>query len=175
MKTKVIHLTIALLAGAASAREPQPENGHRPPPPVPPILAIFDADRDGVISAEEIQSASTAFAKLDKNSDGEITRDELRPPPPQRPEDGDAPEDGDRPPGPPPGRRPPPPVIAALDADKDGTISAEELKAAPEALLGLDKNGDGELSPDELFPHGPPPPPPHEGGPDDAPAEPESE
>ena len=105
MKTKVIHLTIALLAGAASAREPQPENGHRPPPPVPPILAIFDADRDGGISA--------AFAKLDKNSDGEITRDELRPPPPQRPEDGDAPEDGDRPPGPPPGRRPPPPVIAA--------------------------------------------------------------
>lgn len=158
MKTTTLNLTLALLAGTAVAQEAQEGKGHRPPPPPPPILVIFDADRDGVISKDEIDDASDALAKLDKNGDGEITREELRPPSP-----------------PPPGRRPPPPLIAALDTDKDGTLSAEELKAAPEALLELDKNGDGELSPRELFPQGPPPPPHHEGpgrGPDDA-AEPE--
>ena len=123
---------------------------------------IFDTDRDGVISAKEIESASNALAALDKNGDGQITREELRPPPPPRPEGEDGPTGG-----PPPGHRPPPPLIAALDTDKDGTLSAEELKAAPEALLALDKNGDGELSPQELFPHGPPPPPP--GSPDGEP------
>ena len=152
MKTTTLHLTLALLAGTAVAQEPKEGKGHRPPPPPPPILVIFDADRDGVISEDEIDDAADALAKLDKNGDGEITREELRPPSP-----------------PPPGHRPPP-LIAALDTDKDGMLSAEELKAAPEALLELDKNGDGELSPRELFPHGPPPPPPpHEDGPDGEP------
>jgi hypothetical protein len=148
MKTTTLHLTLALLAGVAVAQEAPRGKGHRPPPP-PPILAIFDTDKDGIISAGEIEGAAAALATLDKNNDGEITREELRPPRPQRPEDEK---------GPPPARRPPP-LIAALDADKDGTLSAEELKGAPEALLELDENGDGELSPQELFPHGPPPPP----------------
>jgi hypothetical protein len=152
MKTIPIQLTIALLAGTVAAQQPQPENGHRPPPP-PLILVIFDTDHDGVLSAREIRKASDALAALDRNGDRQLTRDELRPPPP--PEGGDGPE-----PGKPPGHRPPPPVIAALDTDKDGTLSAEELKAAPETLLELDINGDGKLSPEELHPHGPPPPPP---------------
>jgi hypothetical protein len=57
----------------------------------------------------------------------------------------------------PPGDRPAPPVIHALDADGDGTISATEMENAPESLKKLDKNEDGELSPPELRPHGPPP------------------
>ena len=48
-------------------------------------------------------------------------------------------------------------MLEKFDTDKDGTLSAEELKSAPDALLGLDKNADGELSPQELVPHGPPP------------------
>jgi hypothetical protein len=154
MKTTNIQIALALLAGAvATAREPQGPPGRRPPP-VPPVLAIFDVDRDGVLSEKEIAAAAEALGKLDRNGDGEITMDEMRPPKP----------DGEGPQGPPPGHRPPPPVIAALDTDKDGTISAEELKAAPESLLTLDENGDGALSPQELHPHGPPPP--REGGPD---------
>jgi Ca2+-binding EF-hand superfamily protein len=48
-------------------------------------------------------------------------------------------------------------LIAALDADKNGTISASELESAPESLKQLDKNADGELSPEEIRPQGPPP------------------
>lgn len=51
--------------------------------------------------------------------------------------------------GPPGGR---PPLIEALDADKDGTISSEELKNAMAALSSLDKNKDGKLSEDEYRP-----------------------
>ena len=36
--------------------------------------------------------------------------------------------------------------------DHDGEISASEIRGAPAALLTLDKNGDGELTEDELLP-----------------------
>ncbi len=52
-------------------------------------------------------------------------------------------------------RPPPPPVIRALDVDRDHTLSAEEIKNAPEELLTLDKNKDGKLTEDEFV--GPPP------------------
>ena len=53
-----------------------------------------------------------------------------------------------------PGREghPPIPVIEALDADHNGTISADELKNATTALLTLDKNKDGRLTEDEMRP-----------------------
>ena len=44
------------------------------------------------------------------------------------------------------------PVMAALDADGNGEISAEEIKAAPAALKKLDKNKDGKLTEAELRP-----------------------
>ena len=55
------------------------------------------------------------------------------------------------------GRRPPPPIIAALDLNRDGVISADEIAKAPESLKKLDKNGDGQLTRDELRPPGHPP------------------
>ena len=44
------------------------------------------------------------------------------------------------------------PIIQALDADKDGKISAEEMQNAASALATLDKNGDGFLDHDEMMP-----------------------
>jgi hypothetical protein len=55
--------------------------------------------------------------------------------------------------------RPPPcPIVVALDANHDHVISAEEMQNAPQALKSLDRNGDGQLTPDEFAP-----PPPHRG------------
>jgi len=58
-----------------------------------------------------------------------------------------------------------PPVFAALDADHDGKISEDELKNATAALKTLDKDGDGVLSPMELFHMGPPPRDENQGDP----------
>ncbi|MBN1344737.1 MAG: EF-hand domain-containing protein [Phycisphaerae bacterium] len=55
-----------------------------------------------------------------------------------------------------PGRghfRPPvPPLMVALDADKDGELSAEEIANAAAALKALDTDGDGKLSREEIRP-----------------------
>lgn len=89
MKTTIIHLSLALLAGSiATAREPKEPRGHRPPP----VIAALDADRDGIISAEEIANAANALLQLDKNGDGQLARDELHP-------EGRSPRGGGRPPG----------------------------------------------------------------------------
>jgi len=44
------------------------------------------------------------------------------------------------------------PLMTALDADKDGKLSAEEIKNAATALASLDKNKDGILEVAELAP-----------------------
>lgn len=44
-----------------------------------PVLAALDADKNGEISAEEIDNAAAALKKLDKNGDGKLTEEELRP------------------------------------------------------------------------------------------------
>jgi hypothetical protein len=74
-------------------------NGHRPPPS--PLFLALDVNHDGVIDSNEIANASAELLTLDKNGDGKLTRDELRPPRP--PQDGGTESGDDRPPGPPPG------------------------------------------------------------------------
>lgn len=41
-------------------------------------------------------------------------------------------------------------IMAALDADKDGALSANEIANATAALKKLDKNGDGKVGRDEI-------------------------
>lgn len=53
------------------------------------------------------------------------------------------------------------PIIRAIDADKNGVVSAAELAGASAAILSLDTNGDGTVSSSELHParpRGTPPP-----------------
>ncbi len=44
------------------------------------------------------------------------------------------------------------PAIAAINKDGDDKLSPSEIEAAPKTLLSLDKNGDGELTADEMRP-----------------------
>lgn len=51
-------------------------------------------------------------------------------------------------------RGPPSPLFDALDANRDGELSAEEIENAPAALRKLDKNKDGKVVMRELMPQG---------------------
>lgn len=93
----------------------QPGEGQRPP--VPPLMAALDTNHNGVIDATEIDNAPAALRKLDKNGDGQLTLDELRPPRPQGGRGGFGGPNGQgrRPMGPPDGQDGPPPGDAPGD------------------------------------------------------------
>jgi len=111
------------------------------------VLGVLDADQDLVISRWEIVTAPAALRGLDTDHDGKLSPEEcgfsLGADSIRNPEfvararlqfmRGH-------------------PVLAALDADGDGEISETEITNSAAALRKLDKNGDGNLTPDELLP-----------------------
>lgn len=160
MKTPILLTVLTGLAALpllAQEDAPTPRKGQRPPPPSRLVLTL-DADHDKTISASEIAGASTALATLDRNADGQLTRNEFARPKPNTSRDSKR-KDSDNSAT----RRPPPPdpVAGVLDANHDKILSAEELANAPAALAKLDKNTDGQLTRDEFAP--PPPRRPHHG------------
>jgi Ca2+-binding EF-hand superfamily protein len=110
------------------------------------LHAVLDANRDGVIDAQEIAGAAAAIQTLDSDKDGQVSAAEAfagrgfmrgRPPEGMR------------------GRGPAmmaEPLVRVLDADQNGVLDASEIAHAAAALLTLDKNRDGKLTPDELRP-----------------------
>jgi hypothetical protein len=111
-----------------------------------PVLRVLDTNRDFTLSPWEIGNAPAALRNLDTNHAGKLRAEEC-------------------------GLRIDPnsmspamtaqlrrqfmsyhPVLAALDADHDGEISAGEIDRAAAALKKLDRNHDGYLTADELFP-----------------------
>jgi hypothetical protein len=143
---------------------PPGEAGMAGPRPPLPLLKTLDANGDGVIDADEIAAASAALKKLDKDGNGKLTPDEFLPPRAGGPPNADRkrphqPDDAPPAPRAAGGKDHPagPPIFAALDANGDGVIDADEFAKAPDVLKKLDKNGDGKLSLDEL-----PPPRPNE-------------
>lgn len=87
-------LVITTTALMAQDGERRPR-GERPPPrdeaesgerrrmPPSPLLAVLDTNRDGVIDSAEIEGAPAALRKLDKDGDGKLSANELRPVRPQ--------------------------------------------------------------------------------------------
>ena len=149
----MLALTTAGVLSAQTSDTTAPRGPHRgghrgPGGPGHPIVRALDADKNGEISAEEITAAPAALAKLDANSDGVVAIDELRP---ARPADA---------PTPPAGAKarmaarahPDDLMMLALDANKDGALSATEIAGAVASLKALDANSDGKLTRDELRP-----------------------
>ncbi len=123
-----------------------------------PIMAALDADQDGTLSASEIANAAAALKKLDKNSDGKISGDEMRP---QRGPGGErggrGGERGGRGggfgggPGGPGGGGSFADRLMEFDENKDGKITASELPERMSRILDrADTNKDGALSKDEI-------------------------
>lgn len=127
-----------------------------------PIIAALDADHDGKISKDEIDNAAVALRKLDKNNDGSLTFDELRP---QgdfagRPRDGENRDRG-------PGRREGggdmpreamenPEQFARMlferrDANSDDKLTGDEIpEPMRDRMQGIDTNNDDAISREEL-------------------------
>lgn len=119
-----------------------------------PLMQALDADRNGELSAEEIENAAVALKSLDKNSDGKLDNAEMRPnfegmgpggfgggfgqPSGEGGRGGNSEEMVNR--------------LLAMDADKDGKLSKSE---APERLQSMfargDKNEDGFLDKEEIL------------------------
>lgn len=123
-------------------------------------LAVLDGDRDRIISEREIRFAPEVLAKLDINNDGTLSPEEC----------GYALRKGmktlrRR------SREPAPgetiagfqrrkrlefmrlnPILAAIDTDQGGDLSASEIENASSELRALDRNRDGSLTPAEVIP-----------------------
>ncbi|MEA3211978.1 MAG: hypothetical protein QOE70_5035 [Chthoniobacter sp.] len=74
----------SLLASAQEAKKDAPAGGPGGPGgpggrPIPPIIAALDTNKDGVIDATELANATASLKALDKDGDGKLSPEELRP------------------------------------------------------------------------------------------------
>ena len=96
--------TMGLFFSCAYAQGPNFENSRRQGPPISssgsnflwslPVLKALDSDGDKIISDKELKAASKSLIKLDKNGDGNLTINEIRPsfgPRPSNPKEDQAP------------------------------------------------------------------------------------
>ncbi len=122
------------------------------------MLMQFDKNGDGVLQKSEVpERMQGIFQRGDANKDSVLTREELLQAASKQSAEGQRQGEGRGGPG---GGGPGmmmrfDPILRALDTNQDGEISAAEWKAAPQALAKLDKNGDGQLTADELRPNFP--------------------
>lgn len=124
---------------------------------VPPPLALPGGEVTDLVLLENIKDKIIASADLETNHTrdtatrvGRGQGDGVEAG--QGPRQGENPGDERRASGGQGGRRPGGPLLAALDANGDGTIDAGELAKATEVLKKFDLDGDGRLSPGEYQP-----------------------
>jgi len=116
-------------------------------------LRQLDKNGDGKVELSEVpeegkERFEMALDQFDKNDDDAIDREEMAAAARQFGAAAGGSEGGNRPDRP----QGPPVVVAAIDTDADGTLSAEEIEGASAALKKLDKDGDGKLTRKELMP-----------------------
>jgi predicted O-methyltransferase YrrM len=130
VKTIAILAVLAAVTNTGLAQRPggPPRGNARQPGPgrFNPLLQLFDADRDGTLSKDEIAGASAKLQEFDKNRDGKVNDEELRGALPFGP--GRGPFSGGRPPFGPggPGRG-------------GGGVSAGDLEKEPVAKDDVEK------------------------------------
>jgi Ca2+-binding EF-hand superfamily protein len=123
-----------------------------------PVVQALDANRDGTVSAAEIDNAPTAIKALDVNADGQVAAAELMPAGRGRgPEGREGGARGRGGPGNEPGETPATSpdelatLLMAFDTNQDGVLARTEL---PERLQPLfdraDADKDGKLTADEI-------------------------
>ena len=116
--------------------------------PMLPIMKMLDADQDGTLSASEIANASKALIQLDKDGDGIISVEEMRPDMSKMPM-GIA--------GPGPGANGQlngammVKMFERSDSNGDGKLTGDEVpERMRDKLKMVDKDGDGSISKTEF-------------------------
>ncbi len=186
MKFTILIFSIFLLSFAAVgiAQPPTPKGppGAGAPPRTPPPMGQnsqggpqrpgdwirpHDTNDNGILEQDEFQAAiERTFLALDKNANGSLEREEIRPKsPPQRPP---IPPGGQQP-APPKGPAILPPFFLANQMPLEQTITRSEFDRIVRSVFSdIDENGDGALSIEETQKHRPPqanPPPRPPGAP----------
>lgn len=115
-----------------------------------PLLLALDADKDGSISASEIENASKALAKLDKDGDGALSPEELRPDFAAMARDG-MPREGQPGANGAPGKEMMARMFEQRDVNKDGKLSGDEIpERMQQNVSRMDENGDGAIDKSEM-------------------------
>lgn len=120
-----------------------------------PIMKALDADEDGQLSPGEIENASKSLLKLDKNGDGIISPEEMRPDPSQMPMFAGSGPQGPGGPNNRPGNAQGPEMMMRMfesrDTNKDGKLTDDEIPPQMrERISNLDSNNDGAIERSEI-------------------------